>query len=130
MASFLQRLYGQGFLGSCLFYFPVASLLRLILEIKDFLPLFTWFILQGTTAFRIVFLEKDGGGDLGLGYYFWALPGYVVDVFLLFNQASSGRLRSGKFESSCQIVTRAVACRLDIEEPRSLATLCFQELGL
>lgn len=43
--------------GLAFFYFPVASLLCLILEIKDFLPLFTWFILQGTTGFRIVLLE-------------------------------------------------------------------------
>ena len=57
------------------FYFPVASLLSLILEIKGFLPLLTPLILQRTTALQIVFLVWDGGGGLGLGCYFRALPG-------------------------------------------------------
>ena len=64
------------------FYFPLASLLSLISEIKGFLPLLTPLILQWTTAFQIVSLVWDGGGGSGLGCYFKGPPWTLVDNFL------------------------------------------------
>lgn len=46
--------------GLAFFYFPVASLLRLILEIKDFLPLLTWFILQDNSRLDCFFGVRCG----------------------------------------------------------------------
>lgn len=78
--------------GLAFFYFPVASLLRLILEIKDFLPLFTWFIFQGQQPLGLFFWsEKRVGWDLGVRELLQSSP------YSLILYSSSGRLRSGNF---------------------------------
>lgn len=63
----------------------MASSLSLILEIKDFLPLLTWFIFQETAAFRLVFLDGPGGGGSGFRALLQGSPWMVVDVLLFFD---------------------------------------------